>query len=474
MSVPNLRYLSSEQALADLAKFIAYIRAYSPRRPDASSSPPLRLGGSAAASPFVSFGGSYPGALSAWLKLKYPAALAGAVASSAPVFAQYNFVQYADVTGDAFGSTEVGGSAECRATIEEGVSRLRKLVAGSTPFGTDERIPPPLRPCAARGATPRGRLDLATYEASVFGNFQTTAQYNLEEPQAPTVATVCAVLTNRSVSDDALLRLAAAQAQWAPHAKPNSSEPPPPACVPSSFEADVAETLGNVTFDGHASSRQWIWQSCNEFGFFQTTGAAPGTGMRRNPFGAFGANDISAAGAAVCKAAFGLGAPPDVAESNRRYGGRDFLAPNVTLVNGNLDPWHALGVVSPTDPYYESCADAAGRDERAGDAGCPAQRVLPSASVVLIDSTSHCGDMYAPGLFLTERYCPGPSCHPDPPALVEAHARIEASVRGYIQLPTKFEQLRAQLHYQAERLRAVEVMEAVEEERGGRATAGYY
>ena len=134
MSVPNLRWLSSEQALADLARFVDYMKAYQPALPDAASSPPLTLRASPAASPWVCFGGSYPGSLSAWFKLKYPAAVVGAVASSAPVFAEYNFLQYAAVVGTALAAAEVGGSAACYETVAEATAELRQLVTHSLPL----------------------------------------------------------------------------------------------------------------------------------------------------------------------------------------------------------------------------------------------------------------------------------------------------------------------------------------------------
>ena len=63
MSVQNLRYLSSEQALADLASF----RQAMQKKFHLTSS-----------NKWISFGGSYPGALSAWFRLKYPHLVAGA------------------------------------------------------------------------------------------------------------------------------------------------------------------------------------------------------------------------------------------------------------------------------------------------------------------------------------------------------------------------------------------------------------
>ena len=75
MSTKNLKYLSSEQALADLAFFIE------------SKIEEYKLNNNK----WILFGGSYPGSLAAWFRLKYPHLAYGAVASSAPLLAQINF-----------------------------------------------------------------------------------------------------------------------------------------------------------------------------------------------------------------------------------------------------------------------------------------------------------------------------------------------------------------------------------------------
>ena len=85
------------KALEDAARFIAYLCAHNNNNADTLSSPPLDLPASPGSSPWVSFGGSYPGNLASWLKLKYPSLVVGTVGSSAPVFAEYDFIQYAEV-----------------------------------------------------------------------------------------------------------------------------------------------------------------------------------------------------------------------------------------------------------------------------------------------------------------------------------------------------------------------------------------
>jgi pimeloyl-ACP methyl ester carboxylesterase len=79
-TLENMRLLNSEQALRDLAFFIEEIKstqAYGITN-----------------NPWVSVGGSYPGALSAWFRIKYPHLVIGSLASSAVVLAVEDFKDF--------------------------------------------------------------------------------------------------------------------------------------------------------------------------------------------------------------------------------------------------------------------------------------------------------------------------------------------------------------------------------------------
>jgi Serine carboxypeptidase S28 len=75
LSTTNLAYLSSEQALADLAYFITAMK----EKYNLQSNR------------WVAFGGSYPGSLAAWAREKFPHLIHASVSSSGPLLAKVDF-----------------------------------------------------------------------------------------------------------------------------------------------------------------------------------------------------------------------------------------------------------------------------------------------------------------------------------------------------------------------------------------------
>eukprot|EP00729_Bicosta_minor_P013222 gene13222-13825_t len=131
LSTDHLQYLSSRQALADADNFVRnYV---------------FKQYGTA--TKVVSFGGSYSGALSAWLRLKYPATIYAAIATSAPILAQENFAEYQNVVATSLSSTELGpGCVSAIAQATQTIETLLNSTAGldilSTTFNTCKPITP--------------------------------------------------------------------------------------------------------------------------------------------------------------------------------------------------------------------------------------------------------------------------------------------------------------------------------------------
>ncbi|GAB2282808.1 hypothetical protein Dimus_017344 [Dionaea muscipula] len=102
LATENLRYLSSKQALFDLATFRQFYQ----------TSLNLKRNRATAENPWFVFGVSYPGALSAWFRLKFPHLTCGSLASSAVVRAVYDFPEFDQQIGQSAG-------AECKAVLQE-------------------------------------------------------------------------------------------------------------------------------------------------------------------------------------------------------------------------------------------------------------------------------------------------------------------------------------------------------------------
>jgi hypothetical protein len=231
MSTSNLKYLSADQALADLARIIGHIKS------DLNT----------ANSKVVTIGGSYPGNLAAWFRLKYPSVTHGSIASSAPVTAQTNFAAYMDVVGQSI--IHFSGQG-CFDAFESAA----KTVASYAQAGNYAQLQTDFNTCGPMTST----NDLKILLSDLMGNVQGTIQYNNEHSGVMNVTDICATMQQSSdayanfVSLQALYRAANGQT-----------------CEDASY-ADTAAYLSDPKKDSANNARPWTYQTCNEFGYFQT------------------------------------------------------------------------------------------------------------------------------------------------------------------------------------------------------------
>ncbi|GJZ53382.1 probable serine protease EDA2, partial [Tanacetum coccineum] len=158
LSTENLKFLSSKQALYDLATFRQFYQIaknkFKERRclsvvedmnrrdttnmilEPVTKSLNLKLNRENVENPWFVFGISYAGALSAWFRLKFPHLTCGSVASSGVVHAILNFEQYDQQIGESVGP-------ECKAILQEVTQLVEKQLDSDgesikTKFGASE------------------------------------------------------------------------------------------------------------------------------------------------------------------------------------------------------------------------------------------------------------------------------------------------------------------------------------------------
>ncbi|XP_014487110.1 PREDICTED: putative serine protease K12H4.7 [Dinoponera quadriceps] len=250
LNVKNLVYLNSEQALADLAYFIHAVNiAY--KFPNDTK--------------WVVFGGSYGGSLAAWMRAKYPHLVHGAVSASGPLLAQIDFQEYYVVVEDALRQH----SQQCVDAIADANvefhAMLRHLV-GQKKLAEKFRLCDPIDPGHTK------KTDISNLYESLAGNFASVVQYNKDNRQDSktvniTVDIVCDVLADdklgRSVD-----RLAYVNSMILNATKEK--------CLDYRY-INMIHALRNVTWASEQAEggRQWMYQTCTEFGFFQTSTARP-------------------------------------------------------------------------------------------------------------------------------------------------------------------------------------------------------
>jgi serine protease 16 len=321
LSVKNLALLSAHQALADLAGFSAHIRGMFNLDDDQNK--------------WVSWGGSYPGMLSAWFRLKFPNLVHAAVSSSAPVKAQADFTGYNDVVADSTAAEIVGGSENCAQIVRNGheaVGELLQSKQGRTQLAKLFNI------CEGADA-----LEDPYNQANWAGNGVIGIDAQSNDPSCTeylcNISSICSAIEQFSGAPDSFSPLnVLAQISKAQNGG---------SCVSVDYKAAMVKPVqSSDASNPNAGDRVWLWQTCTEFAFYQT--CEPGTKCLWTK----GLNTLDQQ-LSLCKQVFGIPAASvesRVNFSNLYWGGDRPSGSRVLFPNGQIDPWHALGVLHSPHP----------------------------------------------------------------------------------------------------------------------------
>lgn len=338
LSVKNLVYLSSEQALADIAYFIEGMH-MAHQIPYTSK--------------WIVFGGSYSGSLAAWMRAKYPHLVHGAVSSSGPVLAQIDFQQYYVIVENSLQTHSQACVDSIAAAIKQVHIMLRHPI-GQQGLAKLFNFCDPIDP----GKT--SQKDIANLYETLAGNFAEVVQYNKDNRNESSVSidTMCNILVDEKVGIP-VHRLADVSNLLL---KNNNEK-----CLDYKY-TKMVEEMRNITWadQKYPGGRQWMYQTCTEFGFFQTSTARPYLFSETFPVDFFIQQCVDIFGPR-----FAHTVDPGVERTNTIFGALDLpnVVSNVVFIHGTIDPWHALGILKSSNP---------------------------NAPAIYINGTAHCANVYPP------------------------------------------------------------------------------
>ena len=316
LTLENLRYLSMDQAIEDLAYFQKFLQQK------------LHLSGK-----WIVVGGSYAGELSAFYRLKHPELVEASIASSGPVFAKADFFEYDQHIAKVVTPT-------CLNTIQTIVKDIEtRLLTPTTEFEVKNIF-------GARML--KSNIDFMYVVADMAAS---AIQYGLKEQ-------FCSQITSAPPGIPAL-RVYASVGNYILNQLHSG-------VLIDSFQG--MEEMDTSTTVGASGMRQWMYQSCTEFGFYQIANINPAESARSQKITLQYHEE-------ACKKLFGIATSVDTAKTNRNFFD-NLSSPHTTQIfftNGSVDPWSKLSI-----------------DEKSATASAN-----PNLSFLTIEGGSHCSDLGA-------------------------------------------------------------------------------
>lgn len=234
-----MKYLTVDQALADIAQFIIYKKSE------------LDLNASGGV---ILVGGSYAGAMTTWFRQKYPHLANGGWASSAPLYAKLNFMEYKEVVSSAINS--IGGE-KCYQRIFDVFRKMNSLIS----VGRVDRLKTLFRLC--NNFTGRNKFDVW----NLFDTMANILSGVVQNHVRGSIESACAeILTETTISlTDAETGFMHGFSSFFQR-KLNLS---PGRCIGINYEDNLRNVLADA-FSGGVI-RQWLYQTCSSFGWYQTS-----------------------------------------------------------------------------------------------------------------------------------------------------------------------------------------------------------
>lgn len=295
-------YLTTEQALADFASLIYHLKNELP-------------GGQK--SPVIAFGGSYGGMLAAWIRIKYPHLVNGALSSSAPILLFSNAASCKNFPAIVTKDFERAGIS-CVKNIRNSWSIIRKI--GKTENGS-KFLTKTFKTC--QPIHPFNVSSLIEWLESTWGYLAMTdypyPTTFLNPLPANPIHVTCKFLIDEYVDEETLVINIAKSAN-----------------VFHNFTGNVECNDMNKSGGSSLGDEVWEYQECTEM---VSPDCSTGTSDMFEPR-LWDFNEFSI----ECWKKFNV--KPNENVSYIMYGGKDITASsNIVFTNGQLDPWYGGGIL---------------------------------------------------------------------------------------------------------------------------------
>ena len=305
----NLKYLSSRQALEDLAHFVHFINSQQNKSSEEAS--------------WITFGGSYPGFMAGNARLKYPHLIHGAVSNSAPLDLKVDFPEYQGRVAWDLRFPKIGGSETCFEIVKEGHNQAVSLVK-KDPVALAKMF---------NICSPETALNSRENQNQLLGDGLISVYAQGNDPSCDKPLCNIEKLCDRMVSsaqntNQTYLEILAGVSE-----EQNADSLVD--CIDVSWQ-ETLEYLSEPRVD-FGGMRSWLWQTCTEVGFYQTSNDS-------SPFASF--YHLIDMDMEICRVAYNITNVYDNVQATRDYyGGLDISdGSRVLSVNGNVDPWSTLGL----------------------------------------------------------------------------------------------------------------------------------
>lgn len=249
---------------------------------------------------------------------------------------QFIFVDYFRVIKESLATH----SDDCVTAIQQGVEQVGVLLKQAIGQANLNEL---FKLCDPIQNSVNNQKDISNFYETIADNFAGVVQYNEDNRVGSpaganiTIKVVCDVMVNQTIGPP-VNRLAKVNELLLSAYDQK--------CLDYHYDKMV-DMLRNTSWESEDAEggRQWTYQTCTEFGFYQTSDYEPHIFGDQFPVDFF-IKQCSDIFGSIYDEQFLNGA---VDRTNTYYGGLDIEVSNVVFVHGSIDPWHALGIIKTID-----------------------------------------------------------------------------------------------------------------------------